>query len=261
MFFLKAVYKVVKMQYTSVVFQYFLRNRFMDKLNEVRVFLENKIKEKGLSLNALSLQVGKNSTYLFHFIKRKSPKRLDENTRRKLAKILSVDEQCLCDFPLPSSLIQDKLSTLTSIFNFSKQSNEQMYAIDVVDMGGENKGKFEHIKKNIIGREIFSDNLLNLHCSAKPEFLKIFKVVGDAMSPTINQDDFVWVDLSYSIPSSDGIYMISTNTDTIIRRIQVNPFDNSAYISADNPSYKSINVKAPKNLNICGKICCIVHRM
>ena len=65
----------------------------MNKLQEVRVFLENTIKEKGLSLNALSLQLGKNSTYLFHFVKRNSPKRLDENTRRKLATILNVDNK------------------------------------------------------------------------------------------------------------------------------------------------------------------------
>ena len=81
------------------------------------------------------------------------------------------------------------------------------------------------------------------------------------MSPTINAGDFVWVDLSYSVPTSDGIYLISTNSDTIIRRIQINPFDNSADISSDNTSYKPINVKDIKNLNICGKICYLAHKI
>lgn len=233
----------------------------MDKLQEVRNFLENTVKEKGFSLNALSLQLGKNSTYLFHFIKRNSPKRLDENTRRNLAKILNVDEQSLCDFPLPNSLIQDKLSSLTSLFNFSKQNSAQMIGIDVVDMGGENKGRFEQIKKNIIGKEILSRELLNHYCATAPENIMIFKVVGDAMSPTINSGDFVWVDLSYSVPASDGIYMISTNSDTIIRRIQINPFDNSADISSDNKSYKPINIKDIKSLNICGKVCFLAHKL
>ena len=233
----------------------------MDKLQEVRNFLENTVKEKGFSLNALSLQLGKNSTYLFHFIKRNSPKRLDENTRRNLAKILNVDEQSLCDFPLPNSLIQDKLSSLTSLFNFSKQNSAQMVGIDVVDMGGENKGRFEQIKKNIIGKEVLSRELLNHYCATAPENIMIFKVVGDAMSPTINSGDFVWVDLSYSVPASDGIYMISTNSDTIIRRIQINPFDNSADISSDNKSYKPINIKDIKSLNICGKVCFLAHKL
>lgn len=233
----------------------------MDKLQEVRNFLENTVKEKGFSLNALSLQLGKNSTYLFHFIKRNSPKRLDENTRRNLAKILNVDEQYLCDFPLPNSLIQNKLSSLTSLFNFSKQNSAQMIGIDVVDMGGENKGRFEQIKKNIIGKEVLSRELLNHYCATAPENIMIFKVVGDAMSPTINSGDFVWVDLSYSVPASDGIYMISTNSDTIIRRIQINPFDNSADISSDNKSYKPINIKDIKSLNICGKVCFLAHKL
>lgn len=233
----------------------------MDKLQEVRVFLENAIKEKGFSLNALSLQLGKNSTYLFHFIKRKSPKRLDENTRRSLAKILGVEEQLLCDFPLPNTLIQDKLSSITNLFNFTKSHNNKMVAIDVIDMGGEFKGKFEQIKKNIIGKEVFSEDVIKLYTPANPNNLVICKVIGDAMSPTINSDDLVWVDMSYSIPSSDGLYMISTNSDTIIRRIQINPFDNSAEISADNTSYRSINIKDIKTLNICGKICCITHKL
>ena len=249
------------MQYTTNDFNNAQGNRIMDKLQEVRVFLEKAIKEKGFSLNALSLQLGKNSTYLFHFIKRNSPKRLDENTRRKLSKILNVEEQALCDFPLPNTLVQDKLSALTGFFNFSKQDDMKMISIDVADMDGTNKGKFEQIRKNIIGKEILSYELLSHYCSANPKDLMIFKVVGDAMSPTINSGDFVWVDLSYSVPTSDGIYMISTNSDTIIRRIQLNPFDNSAEVSSDNPSYKSINIKDIKSLNICGKICYLAHKL
>lgn len=233
----------------------------MDKLQQVRDLLEKKVKEKGFSLNALSLQLGKNSTYLFHFVKRNSPKRLDENTRRKLARILDVNEQDLCDFPLPNNLIHDKFSVLTSFFNFSKTGNSELIEIDVIDMNGEKKGKFDQIKQNLIGKEIITKELFNHHYSETSENVLIFKVCGDSMSPTINAGDFVWVDLSYSIPSSDGIYMISTNSDTIIRRVQTNPFDNSVEISSDNPSYKPFLVKDIKSLNICGKIFCITRKI
>ena len=86
----------------------------MDRQQQVRDFLENTIKEKGFSLNSLSLKIGKNSTYLFHFIKRNSPRRLDETARRQLAQILNVAEQDLCDFTLPTSVIPDKLNTLST---------------------------------------------------------------------------------------------------------------------------------------------------
>ena len=101
----------------------------MDKQQQVRDFLEKSVKEKGFSLNSLSLKLGKNSTYLFHFIKRHSPRRLDETTRRKLAQLLDVSEQDLCDFPLPGSLIQDKLSTISNLFNFGKNKGENFVAL------------------------------------------------------------------------------------------------------------------------------------
>lgn len=233
----------------------------MDKQQQVRDFLENKIKEKGLSLNSLSLTLGKNSTYLFHFIKRKSPKRLDENTRRKLASILNVSEQLLCDFPLPTSLIPDKLETISDFFGINKTKDSKLISIDVIDMNGSKKGKFETIKNNIIGEILMDEAVFSNYTSAKPEHIKILKTNSESMSPTINNGDFVWVDTSFSTPNTDGIYLISTAGDTMIKRLEINPFDNSIEVSSDNKSYRSYNIKDYKSLNICGKIVCIDKKM
>ena len=234
---------------------------FMDKQQQVRDFLETTVKERGMSLNSLSLKVGKNSTYLFHFVKRHSPRRLDETVRRKLAQILNVSEQDLCDFQLPNSLIQDKLTTISSLFNFGKNKPEDLQAIDVIDMDGEKKGRFEAIKHNIIGQEFLSPQVLELYTSSKPEHIKILKVSGESMSPTINAGDIVWLDTSYSVPTSDGIYLLNTNSDCIIKRLQTNPFDNSIEVSSDNKLYKSFITKDYKSLNICGKVIFIAHRI
>lgn len=233
----------------------------MDKQQQVRDFLENTAKEKGFSLNSLSLQLGKNSTYLFHFIKRHSPKRLDEPTRRQLAQILNVSEQDLCDFPLPSSIIQDKFSTISSLFNFGKNKAEDLVAIDVIDMDGPNKGRFEQIKKNLIGQELMSPEVFSVYTTAQPENIKILKASGESMSPTINPGDLLWLDTSYSMPSSDGIYLLNTTGDTVIKRLQINPFDNSIEVSSDNKAYKTFNITNYKNLNICGKIIFIAHKL
>lgn len=233
----------------------------MNKQQQVRDYLESTIKEKGLSLNSLSLKLGKNSTYLFHFIKRHSPKRLDETTRRKLAAILNVPEQELCDFPLPSNIIQDKLSTITTLFNFNRSKNVDIIAIDVIDIDNAPKGRFDQILQNTIGQHLMGKNILNLYTSSAPENIKIIKISGEAMSPTINHGDIIWLDISHSVPSTDGLYLISTPSDTMIRRIQTNPFDNSIDILADNKLYKSFTIKNLKNLNICGKVIHITHRV
>ena len=61
------------------------------------------IVEKGLSLNSLSLSLGKNSSYLQKFVKEKSPRRLDEQVRKGLAQILGIPEQELTDIALNTS--------------------------------------------------------------------------------------------------------------------------------------------------------------
>lgn len=233
----------------------------MDRQQQVRDFLENTIKEKGFSLNSLSLKIGKNSTYLFHFIKRNSPRRLDETARRQLAQILDVAEQDLCDFTLPTSVIPDKLSTLSNFFSFGKNQTNDLVSIDVLDMAGPYKGRFEQIKKNIIGKHFLSKDLLTEYSSAQAEDLKIVKFIGDTMLPTIASGDLLWIDMSYNFPSSDGIYILNTNGDTVVRRLQINPFDSSIEVSADNKAYKSYNISDCKNLNICGKVISITHKL
>lgn len=232
----------------------------MDKQQQVRDFLETTAKEKGLSLNSLSIRLGKNSTYLFHFIKRRSPRRLDETIRRKLAQILDVDEQNLCDFPLPTTIIQDKFSTISSLFNFNKEKSENLVSIDVIDMEGPNKGRFETIRNNIVGQELMSLDVLRLYTPSKPEHLKILKAAGESMAPTINPGDIIWLDTSYSAPANDGLYLINTNGDCIIRRLQTNPLDNSIEVSSDNKAYKAFTTKDYKQLHVCGKIVFIAHR-
>ena len=59
----------------------------------IREHIDEIIKQKGFSYNKLSILIGKQQSYMFQFIKRKTPKRLDEVTRRQLAEILDVDDR------------------------------------------------------------------------------------------------------------------------------------------------------------------------
>ena len=54
--------------------------------------------------------------------------------------------------------------------------------------------------------------------------------------------------------------MLSTSGDSLIRRIQINPFENSIELSPDNKLYKNFNITNYKNLNICGKVILISHK-
>ena len=233
----------------------------MDKKQQVRDFLEKTVKEKGLSLNALSLQIGKNPTYLFHFVKRHSPKRLDEESRRSLSRILDIDEQMLCDFPLPTNLLQDKLSSLYGLFNFNKEKTTDFVALDVIDMNGSTHGNFEEIKHNVIGHELLSPAVLNIYGVTNPKNIKILKVNGDAMEPCVYAGDLLWIDTSVTTASIDGIYLLDMPENVIIRRVQTNPFDSSIEVSADNKRYKTYQLKGDEKLNVCGKVISIIHKL
>lgn len=63
----------------------------------VRELLRTKIEQRGLSMKAISLQLGKNHAYLQQFIERGIPRRLPEDVRPKLAAALGVKETDLIE--------------------------------------------------------------------------------------------------------------------------------------------------------------------
>ncbi len=231
-----------------------------DKLQEVRNFLEETVKDKGFSLNSLSLQLGKNSTYLFHFIKRHSPRRLDEQTRHKLAQILDVSEQKLCDYPIGGSVIQDKLNTLSGLLGIGKEQTIPD-KVKVIDIGGYYRGNFDAAKKNIIGEEYFSEQMIKHYGFTNINNIIIAKNSSDAMVPNIMPDDMLWIDTSYNKATSDGVYLLEANNTLLLRRIQINPFNESADLIADNSSYRPYTVNNISELKVCGRIIFITHKL
>jgi hypothetical protein len=64
-------------------------------MDSARDLIVSRIKEFGLTMSDLSLQVGKNHAYFQQFIKRGIPARLPEEVRGRVAQILKVDERDL----------------------------------------------------------------------------------------------------------------------------------------------------------------------
>lgn len=91
--------------------------------NSVKKKIENLISDKGLTFRAVSLQIGRGETYLQQFVSRPSPKRLSEQDREKLARILEVDEQELSDLPLKKNTANLRLnkSILIMIFRLVEE--------------------------------------------------------------------------------------------------------------------------------------------
>src|SRR6185437_11800328 len=72
--------------------------------------------------------------------------------------------------------------------------------------------------------------------------MALVEVVGDSMSPTIDEGDLVLVDLREARFRHDGIYVMRTGGDLAVKRLQRQP-EGNLLIRSDNPAYESATVK------------------
>lgn len=87
------------------------------------------------------------------------------------------------------------------------------------------------------------------------EKIKIINNSGDSMSPTIQDGDILFVDISRKFFEAEGIYVLDWNGRLLTKRL-VAQQDGRLAIISDNPSYKPeyINEKNIDSLMICGQV-------
>lgn len=226
----------------------------MEKIKQVKARVGELIKERGLSLNSLSLQFGKSGTYLHKFINFDSPKRLDEDVRKKLALILGVDEQELTDRPiLPAhmtgiSMVAEKIGSLFT--------NKDDVVIDMIDATACCGDGIDNLPEKVCGHWKLPLAEFKSLASGNPNNIKMLRVQGDSMQPTINEGDFVWVDVSNNFVGSDGIYLIRMATGLAVKRLQAGL--SNVVIKSDNPTYSDITAEVGE-LKIIGKVVHILN--
>ena len=126
--------------------------------------------------------------------------------------------------------------------------------IDVLDVRACCGNGIETFTENVIGHQMMTLPALREFTNSAPENIKIIKAIGESMMPTIHTDDIVWIDISVKTPTSDGLYILCVGSDLLIRRIQINPFDNTATVIADNNKYLPIPRQNYRDINVVGKV-------
>ena len=214
-----------------------------------------------MSLNDLSLKIGRHQTYLFQYLMRGVPKRLNEIDRRKLAEILNVPEQELTDIPLlpahqpGTAAVADKIvSTVSSWF---KQPRPKTVEIAMLDVSACCGAGTDNPEENVVG--IWQMPLTDFKSitAASPEHIKIVRAVGDSMQPTINDGDFVFVDTSSQSMTSDGIYVISSAAGLAVKRLQ-NNFTGEIIVRSDNKAYDPLTFNLA-DLHLLGRVVYILN--
>jgi hypothetical protein len=220
---------------------------------EIRAKIAKLIEEKNLSLAKVSTQIGKNVAYLHQYINKGSPLRLPEEQRRRLSAILGVEEQELTDLPIPAhmtgvSMVADKIASM-----FTKSD---VVTIDMIDATACCGDGIDNLPEKVCGHWRLPLSEFKTLASGTPENIKMLRVQGDSMTPTISEGDFVWVDTSNNYIGSDGIYLIRMATGLAVKRLQAGL--SNIVIKSDNPTYSNITAEVGE-VKIVGKVVHILN--
>lgn len=218
-----------------------------------RQFLARLIADSGENYGALSRLLGRNAAYIQQFIKRGTPRKLDENDRRTLARYFGVDETLLGapeQEPQPHMLSDNKQES--RIFpRFADLVLVPRLPVEASAGHGALAGNEGEV------RAISFDRIWLKELGLSAENLSIIDVKGESMAPTLGNGDSIMVDRSDNMARlRDGIYVLRLDDALMVKRVSLSPRRGRAglTVSSDNPHYPSWPDIDPALVDIVGRV-------
>lgn len=209
----------------------------MVEMQDSRAVLERLIRERREDYVGLSRLIGRNPAYIQQFIKRGTPKKLDEEDRRTLARYFGVDESWLGGVQASGHPSGDLL---------------EVPFLNVTASAG--SGAVTELEAPR-GRFGFDPRWLRRLTGSKPDRLSIITVMGDSMSPTLTDGDEVIVDGGDGDERlRDGIYVLRVDDVLLIKRLALGPTGKRISVRSDNKAYPSWEDCDPSGLQIVGRV-------
>lgn len=106
----------------------------------------------------------------------------------------------------------------------------------------------------IIDDLTFKKDWLEMHIRAPITQLRMVKIRGESMEPTIYDGDVVMVDCSQSMPKQDGVYAIWYDGGAIAKRVDIDAPRKKLKLRSDNPNYPSVDVYDVNDLVVIGRV-------
>ena len=205
--------------------------------SDSRTRLLQLVGEQGASLSGLSEMLGRNSTYLQQFIRKGSPRKLEETDRRRLAQFFGVDE---AELGAP----EDISPALPS------KPRGEWVDVPRLPLGASAGPGLLPGEELPIGAFRFSARWLREQ-GLDPAQLSAIRVEGDSMEATLRDGDEILVDRS---PRNwrDGIHVVRSGDALMVKRLDLGRPDVVALIS-DNPAYRTIELE-PGEVEVIGRV-------
>jgi phage repressor protein C with HTH and peptisase S24 domain len=191
----------------------------------------------GVSLARLSELIGRNQTYLQQFIRKGSPRKLEEGDRRTLARFFGIDE---AELGAPEDI------------SFTSATAKRGEWVDVPRLAlGASAGPGLLPNEELpIGAFRFSARWLREQ-GLDPAMLSAIRVEGDSMEATLRDGDEILVDRTPR-PLRDGIHVVRTGDALLVKRLDLASPGRVALVS-DNPAYRTIEL-APDDVQVIGRV-------
>jgi hypothetical protein len=208
--------------------------------DDPRANLEKLIRDNGHDFAALSKMLGKNAAYIQQYIRRGTPKKLDEDDRRRLAEFYGVDERLL------------GAPTAREPSVSRRKASDGLLRIRQLQIGA-SAGPGSLADDDCAQSMGFAPKWLR-RLGTDPATLSLIVVDGDSMDPTLGDGDDVMVDHSAATrPLRDGIYVLRMDDVLLVKRIAMGP-SGKLSIRSDNPQYPDWEDVSAENVNIIGRV-------
>ena len=211
---------------------------------QIRENLDRLIRERGTSYSGLSEMLGRNPAYIQQFIRKGSPRKLNEEDRRVLAEFFGVGEDML---GAPHQRLPVKGKEKSSASPFSGMRYIPRLSV------GASAGPGAHADDEDTAGRIACDDIwlkkMGISPGSEPS---IIQVAGDSMEPSLRDGDDILVDRSPARPR-DGIYVIRMEDMLMVKRLAFGPGGQMS-VRSDNPHYPSYDDVAPDSVTIIGRV-------
>lgn len=111
----------------------------------------------------------------------------------------------------------------------------------------------ENLNENVNGKWLMPLIDFRQITMSAPENIKMIKVKGDSMEPTLKEGDWVLVDISRISPDSDGLFLLRLAGGLAVKRIQCG-LGNSINVLSDNENYPPLPPTSLEEIPIVGKV-------
>jgi phage repressor protein C with HTH and peptisase S24 domain len=201
-------------------------------MDKTRERLEELIRQRGDDYFSLSKLLNRNAAYIQQFMKRGTPRKLDEDDRRTLARYFGVDESEL------GAPAREYDVTMVPRLMLGASAGPGGLGED-----GDPAGKFGF------------DPAWLRKLGAKPDALSIIQVQGDSMTPTLQDGDDIMVDRNDAgAKLRNGVYVIRIDDTLMVKRLKVAPKKAHVKVLSDNEAYPPIEESKTGQVEVIGRV-------